>query len=688
MADWLEQSASVDPAWSNYFEQLNGAIRKRNGQARNTVALAARGGRNRLRALSVGESPDHCVDSDSPSCRKSIDATGLSDTPLQELADRLTHNFRLRGHLAAELDPLARERPGIPELTLAHYGLQNSDLRRPVSTQWMPGTNTRRLGDLFEHLRCTYCRHIGVQFMHINDPVARDWLQQRMERTGNRTALQRRWKYRILSCLAEAVVFEEFIQKKFIGAKRFSLEGAETLIPLLDFAIEHAAHSEAEDGSCVEDIVIGMAHRGRLNVLTNILGKSPRAIFREFEDTNPDKYLDRGDVKYHLGYSAYRQTRRGRNVHLSLCFNPSHLEFVNPVALGRTRARQQRFKDQYRRRCLTLLIHGDAGFAGEGIVQESLNLSDLQGFSTGGAVHVVINNQLGFTTTPKEGRSTPYCTDVATMLQSPIFHVNGEYPEAVANVVRLALDFRQRFQKDVFIDLYCYRLRGHNEGDEPAFTQPLMYEKIRNRPSVADSYCKHLVEMGGLADDDVEQIVERHRQWLEEELSEARNDDNEGDSTDSSGPWSPYEGRADPLGQLTATGVDANQLSTLLATLTEYPDDFHPHPKIERGLKRRREMANGDAPLDWAATEALAIASLAADGTQVRLSGQDSARGTFSQRHAVLHDVNDGDVWKPFERIAAEPGTVAILNSPLSEASVLGFEYGYSLDSPDSLVMW
>jgi 2-oxoglutarate dehydrogenase E1 component len=403
---------------------------------------------------------------------------------LQDRVDQLVRAYRVRGHLVARIDPLGMPRPHLPELDPEFYGLGDADMDRTFSTATIGGPDVLPLRAIIERLRNTYCRAIGVQFMHMDDLTVRGWLQERMEATENRIKLSRPEQLRILTRLNDAVIFEEFVQKRFTGAKSFSLEGAESLIPLLDLLIEKAG----DQG--IREIVVGMAHRGRLNVLANIIGKSPREIFREFADLDPKLHLGRGDVKYHLGYSNDWETAGGGKVHLSLCFNPSHLEFVGPVAVGRVRAKQDRAGDQKREHAMTLLIHGDASFAGEGIVQEMLNLSELEAYRTGGTMHVIVNNQIGFITSPSEGRSSTYATDVAKMLQIPIFHVNGEDPEAVACVVHLAMDFHHRFSRDAVIDMYCYRRRGHNESDEPSFTHPVLYRAIEKRESVRDSYPK------------------------------------------------------------------------------------------------------------------------------------------------------------------------------------------------------
>ncbi|MCC6214933.1 MAG: 2-oxoglutarate dehydrogenase E1 component [Polyangiaceae bacterium] len=607
---------------------------------------------------------------------------GLSDAVvLQDRVDQLIRAYRVRGHMIAEIDPLGLPRPMQPELRPSFYDL-GAYLDHTFSARTIQGAAAMTLRDILLRLRATYCRSIGVQFMHIDDLTVKSWLQERMEGTENRIRLSHDEQLRILRHLTEAVTFEEFTRKKYQGKKTFSLEGSESLVPLLAVAIDHAA------GLGVDEIVLGMAHRGRLNVLANILGKKPRDIFREFDDADAELYLGSGDVKYHLGYSSDWRTPAGRDVHLTLCFNPSHLEYVNTVVLGRARAKQDRARDAERARKLAVLIHGDAAFAGEGIVQETLNLSELDAYQVGGTLHVVVNNQIGFTTPPGESRSQTYATDVAKMLQIPIFHVNGEDPEAVASVVRLALDFRQRFRKDVVIDVYGYRRLGHNEGDEPAFTQPVLYRAIRERPSARESYVRQLIEHGEVTQDEADRVAVEARERLERDFAQARAEGAAAAPDWLGGLWRGYVGGADDSTPDVETAVPEARLASLLARQTELPADFHPHRTLERLLHQRREMAEGARPLDWGAAEALALATLVTEGVRVRLTGQDSARGTFSHRHAVLHDVEDGHKYMPLLHLEPGQAPIEVYNSPLSEAGVLGFEYGYSLDWPDALVAW
>ncbi|MBL8843822.1 MAG: 2-oxoglutarate dehydrogenase E1 component [Planctomycetes bacterium] len=616
-----------------------------------------------------------------PSLRATPAAEPSGDA-LQHRVDQLVRNYRVRGHMVATLDPLGRERPRPPELDPAFWGIGAGDFDRAVSRETLAGDGPFTVRGVVERLADTYCRSIGAQFMHIDDLAVRRWLQDRMEASRNRIVLGKNEQLRILTRLTDAAIFEEFVQKKFVGAKSFSLEGAESLIPLLDLALEKAGQQG------VDEVVIGMAHRGRLNVLANILGKSARQIFREFADVDAELNLGGGDVKYHLGHSSTWTTAAGRKLHLSLCFNPSHLELVNAVALGRMRAKMERVGDARREKGLVLLIHGDAAFAGEGIVQETLNLSELPAYSVGGTLHVIVNNQIGFTTPPEESRSSTYATDVAKMLQVPIFHVNGEDPEAVAQVVKLALDFRAQFRRDVVIDMWCYRLRGHNEGDEPTFTQPLLYQAIQRRQSVRAGYVEHLLQRGGIAREEADAIAAERKALLERELTVAKSREYVQKLDLPGGLWDGYLGGPDLRAPEVDTAVARERLVELLTALTRVPDGFRPHAKIERLLEQRRAMARGELPLDWAAAEALAFASLSVQGVAIRLTGQDTERGTFSHRHAVLHDVHDGRRCMPLAACAPGQAPLAIANSALSETGVLGFEYGYSLDAPDALVLW
>ena len=658
---YLDDPASIPLRWRAFFdhEPPNGRARPSRGPSFVPLSLF-RGGRE-----GVNGRPERSSD---------------EVAQIQHRLDKLIRNYRVRGHRVADLNPLAQPTIEIPELDPAGYGFTPADMDLEVLESNLPGART--LGEVIEGLKTTYCRSIGVQFMHIDDLAVRQWLQERMERSRNRLALPRETQLRILTRLTDAVIFEEFIQKKYTGTKSFSLEGGESLIPLLDLVIEKAGAQGKRE------IVLGMAHRGRLNVLANIMGKSPRTIFHEFEDLDAEGKRGRWDVKYHLGYSHDWITSGGERVHLSLSFNPSHLEFVNPVVLGRVRAKQDRFNDLSRRAGMAVLIHGDASFIGEGVVQETLNLSGLEGYFIGGALHIILNNQIGFTTGPEQGQSTTYASDIAKMLQSPIFHVNGEDPEAVAQVIELAMDFLAEFRRDVVVDMFCYRRRGHNEGDEPAFTQPTLYENIRLRPTVLEGYLERLLTLGGISRGEAGGIAEARREHLERELSVARSGEFEPHYSAFEGIWDSFRAQADAEIPEVDTSISPERASELLEALTRIPEGFQPHPKLRRMLATRAEMARGERPLDWAAGEALAFASLLTEGVRVRLTGQDSERGTFSHRHAVLHDIAGGGRHIPLQHLAAGQSPFEIHNSPLSEAGVLGFEYGYSLDMPDSLVVW
>ncbi len=601
---------------------------------------------------------------------------------LQDRVDQLVRGFRVRGHLEARIDPLAIPRPTNRELNPESYGLLPADMDKKFSSATIFGDSFRTLREIVQQLRATYCRSIGAQFMHIDDHAVRNWLQKQMEGTQNRIQLSRQTQLRILTRLTDATILEQFMRKKFMGAKTFSLEGGETLIPLLDLALEKAGQHG------VVEVVLGMAHRGRLNVLANIMGKRAENIFWSFDDPSPEDSRGGGDVLYHMGHSSDWVTSHGDKLHISLCFNPSHLEFVNAVALGRCRAKQDRIQDYRHDKVMTVLIHGDAAFAGEGIVQETLNLSQLPGYKTGGTLHIILNNQVGFTTTPDEGRSTTYASDVAKMLQIPIFHVNGEDPEAVAQVVELSMEFRKKFHRDVVIDMYCYRRLGHNESDEPRFTQPVMYQTIDSRPTIRDSYLQHLTQMGEISLEEANQLAVRRNEALQAEFEVARTDSFRSDTQTLGGYWADYYGGSERDDDDIETGVALGQLTFTLAKLAEIPPGFQLNSKLARIYQQRREMAGGELPIDWASAELAAFGTLALEGHSVRLTGQDSQRGTFSQRHAVLHDSESGHIWSPIRHLADDQADVNIYNSPLSETGVLGFEYGYSLDRPESLVLW
>jgi len=687
---YINDPTSVSDHWRRYFEQfllasdetLRAAAAddsrpsspRRESGASHSTAPQGRGGSH---ADSLGNGLASAAGGGDESTQQA-----LWLAKVQFRIDQLVREYRVRGHLSAALDPLGIARPMCPELQPAAYGLSEADLNCPVESTALAHVTGKTLADILEKLRNTYCRSIGAQFMHIDNRNIRDWLQRRMESTENRLELSHKIQRRIYKRLADASIFEEFVRRKFVGAKTFSLEGAETLIPMIDLALEKAG----EHG--IKEVVMAMAHRGRLNVLANIFKKRATNIFWSFEDPRPELSRGGGDVRYHLGYSSDWKTAAGEKIHISLCFNPSHLEFVNPVALGRCRSKLDRRGDMQRSEGLAILIHGDAAFAGEGVVQETLNLSELEGYQTGGSLHIVINNQVGFTTEPDQGRSATYATDIARMLQIPIFHVNGEDPEAVAQVVSLAMDFRNEFHRDVVIDLYAYRRWGHNEGDEPRFTQPLIYQAIDSRLSVRESYLKKLLEMGQMTQAEVDEIHRARQEKLESEFEASHTQEFVPDHQTLGGCWQDYFGGHEPLNPEIQTSLPRETLAELLTKITEVPPGFSLQKKLKRPVQLRREMGEGKTPLDWSSAEAAAFASLLAEGRRIRLSGQDSERGTFSQRHAVWHDSETGATHMPLAHLGPQQGPVEIINSPLSEVGVLGFEYGYSLDCPEGLVAW
>jgi 2-oxoglutarate dehydrogenase E1 component len=596
--------------------------------------------------------------------------------------DQLIYAYRSLGHLLARLDPLSEPRTSHPLLELSEFGLSEADLDRTFDTSDFVGLPRATLRQLLQALRETYCRTIGVEYMHIQDTHIRRWLQERMEPVRNQPNYTRRQKMRVLMELHFAELFEKFLHTRYLGQKRFSLEGAETLLPLLDWLMEKAADSG------VREAVLGMTHRGRLNVLANILQKPYREIFSEFEDNYLPNSIDGdGDVKYHLGFSTDRTSSQGHAIHISLTPNPSHLEAVDPVVEGRSRAKQEKANDRDRVHGLPVLIHGDAAFAGQGLIAETLNLSQLPGYKTGGTVHVIVNNQIGFTTSPSDARSTTYCTDVAKMIEVPIFHVNGEDPEATTFVTQLAVEFRQTFHKDVVIDMYCYRRHGHNEGDEPSFTQPLMYAKIKDRPTLSEVYTEQLILRGDLTVDEEEAIVKDFQEKLQAAQQEVKSGPPQRVGMRGySGRWRTLSARYSHAPAETAVSFETIQKIT--AGLSRVPPDFTVHPKIVKQLEARVKELAERKPLDWAFAEALAFGSLLLEGTPVRLSGQDSRRGTFSQRHAVLSDAKTGEPYSPLNYLAPEQARFNAYDSLLSEAAVLGFDFGYSLDAPDALVLW
>jgi 2-oxoglutarate dehydrogenase E1 component len=649
---------AVDPQWRNYFWSLspNGAAALTNGAAQ----------------------PQHG--------KMSL---------AQEEVDRLVWAFRAWGHLAADIDPLGLRGVGesfwadlhpthqLRELTISHHGLEESDLDESFSSPLM-GRQEQTLQEIIDDLQRMYCGSIGYQFMHVQDLAIRDWFLNRIERDTSSAEWKPEARLRALRQLIAADAFEQFVRKKFPGAKVFSIDGTESLIPLIDWTLERAAEQ------AIDKVVLGMAHRGRLNVLTNVFKKPPCDLFRSFEDRLPQGPKGHGDVRYHLGDDVVWKSPSGKSLALSMCFNPSHLEYVNSVAMGRVRAIQD---PPNAKRGLTVLLHGDAAFAGEGVVYEALNLGRLAAYDTGGVFHVVINNQIGFTTTPEEARSTIYATDVARAVQIPVLHVNGEDLQAVVHAVDIAMDFRAKFHRDVVIDLMGFRRWGHNETDEPAFTQPRLYATIEKHRRLRETFVEEAIAAGAVTKQQVDEIEQQAVQYLRDQYDEATKEAapncDQRPLDGSATAVSPvHTGGAEPDDKL-QTGLPLSKLQTLLNKLAETPRDFHVHPKLKRSQDDRRKMAAGEELLDWSTGEALAIASVAVEGHRVRFIGQDTQRGTFSQRHAILHDVIDGRTHNIFSQL--DPGhqaVVDIINSPLSEAAAMGFEYGYSLETPSALVAW
>jgi 2-oxoglutarate dehydrogenase E1 component len=596
----------------------------------------------------------------------------------------LIRAYRVMGHLAADLDPLGLvQRKMHKELRPETYGFTEADLDRPIFIDKVLGLEIATVREILKILRRTYCRHIGVEFMHITSPAQKSWLQERIEGPDKEITFTVEGKKAILNKLIEAETFEKFADIKYTGTKRFGLDGAEAMVPALEQIIKRGGQLG------VKEIVIGMAHRGRLNVLANVMSKPLRAIFNEFKGGSfkPDDVDGSGDVKYHLGASSDRAFD-DNTVHLSLTANPSHLEIVDPVVLGKVRAKQDQHgcKPGERTPVLPLLIHGDAAFAGQGVVAECFGLSGLKGHRTGGSIHFIINNQIGFTTNPGYSRSSPYCSDLAKMVEAPIFHVNGDNPETVVHVAKIATEFRQKFQKPVVIDMFCYRRHGHNESDEPAFTQPLMYRAIKAHPSVVEIYAKRLSAQGVVTAQDVADMTAAFRARLDAELAAADSyKPNKADWLD--GRWSEI-GFADDEARRGQTGVAIDTLKEVGRRITAIPQDFHAHKTIQRLLQRRREMVETGTGIDWSMAEQLALGTLLNEGFPVRLSGQDSERGTFSQRHSVLFDQESERRYTPLKYVAPGQGRFEVINSMLSEEAILAFEYGYTLAEPNALTIW
>jgi 2-oxoglutarate dehydrogenase E1 component len=599
-----------------------------------------------------------------------------ADVVKEAAVTQLIHAYRVRGHLMAAIDPLGSDPEYNAELDPIHYGLSIWDLDRCFyvgALQHVFGTHKQvPLRDMIELLRATYCGKIGAEYMYIQRTQEKEWLQHQMETQTDIWPRSTEQRLRILEDLQRGEEFENFLDRRFIGQKRFSLEGAETAIAILADLASRAADDN------VHEMVLGMAHRGRLNVLANIIGKPLGQIFSEFEgNIDPSSTQGSGDVKYHLGASGVHRSPSGREIVVSLASNPSHLEAVNPVVEGIVRAKQEELEDAARARVIPLLIHGDAAFAGQGVVAETLNLSQLAGYRTGGTIHFVINNQIGFTTLPEDSRSTAYATDIARMVQAPIFHVNGDDPEACVRVARLAYDYRQQFKRDVVLDMICYRRHGHNETDDPAYTQPVMYKKIQRLPSVATQYATRLTGEKLLSAAEAEGVRKRVSEYLNAAF----------DANKAAGKWVLQPPRKHERPNSTTT-ISRGMLEKVVDGITFLPASFHLHPKLEGFIRKRRETLAGNGAVDWAFAEAIAFGSLVLEGIPVRLSGQDSGRGTFSQRHLSFYDYEDGHRYIPLRHMGPDQASFHVWDSSLSEFGVLGFEYGFSVADPNTLTLW
>jgi len=690
---FLNEPNSVDPSWKDFFSDLQDE-----GRAVLDELSGASWAPNENGVIGSGpddigigvpeETPQAQVMSFVPAPQAVAQATGTADVRAATLdsirALMLIRSYRVRGHLIARFDPLGLEgNDHHPELDYKSYGFSESDLDRPIFIDNVLGLETATLREILAVLKETYCGNIGVEFIHMQDPEAKAWVQRRIESIQNRTEFTLKGKRAILERLTETEGFEKFLHVKYPGTKRFGLDGGESLIPAMEQILKRGGQLG------VKEVVIGMPHRGRLNILSNVMHKPFVNMFSEFQGTsaNPEDVEGSGDVKYHLGTSADRNFD-GNNVHLSLTANPSHLEAVNPVVLGKVRAKQVQYQDIERRQVMGILMHGDAAFAGQGLVAETLDLSGLKGYKTGGTIHVIVNNQIGFTTHPSYSRSTPYPTDIAKAIQAPIFHVNGDDPEAVVHVARIATEFRCEFKQDVVIDMFCYRRYGHNEGDEPMFTNPIMYKTIAKHKPTRELYAARLEQEGVIKEGEGDELVKAFQAKLEGDFEVAKTfKPNKAD-------W--LEGKWKGMAQLSgeeefrdeATGISKELVEEIGAALTTVPDDFTLNKKIARQLKAKTKMIETGEGFDWAMGEALAFGSLLTEGHYVRLSGQDSQRGTFSHRHSVLIDQENENRYTPLNNINPDQAYYEVIDSPLIELAVLGFEYGYTMAEPNALVMW
>ena len=686
---YLDDPGSVDRRWQEFFAELRDdprAVARESSGASWAPSTMRVVGNGELAPMSESMVPQQAT-ADAGLLQKFLSqrlgGSGARQATLDSInALMMIRAYRIRGHLLANLDPLGIEPPKPhPELDPKTYGFSEKDMDREVFINYVLGLESATVREIIDVLRATYCGTIGIEFMHIQDPAEKQWLQERVETIRNQTHFSDRGKLAILERLTEAECFEKYLDRKFTGTKRFGLDGGESLVPALEQIFKRGGQLG------VQEIVIGMSHRGRLNVLANVMGKPLQAIFSEFHgvSAHPDDVQGSGDVKYHLGTSSDR-VFDGQNVHLSLTANPSHLEAVNTVVLGKVRAKQRQLRDEEREKVFGLILHGDAAFAGQGLVHETLALSGLRGYRTGGTIHFIINNQIGFTTAPRFSRSSPYCSDVAKAVDAPIFHVNGDDPEAVVHCARITTEYRQRFKKDAVVDMICYRRFGHNESDEPAFTQPLMYRKIAEHPTTRIIYSNKLAREGLISPSQGEDLVKASYARMDQAFEAATGFKvNKADWLE--GSWSGM-GMAAADARRGKTGVAVDRLKEVGLALTRHPNGFHINPKIARQLEAKRKMIESGEGFDWATAEALAFGTLLVDGTPVRLSGQDSGRGTFSQRHSVLVNQTTEERYIPLANLRFGQAPFEVIDSPLSEAGVLGFEYGYSLAEPHMLVLW
>jgi 2-oxoglutarate dehydrogenase E1 component len=672
---YLKDPKSVDPQWAVFFAGLEDNVTEAL-QGIEGASWAPKKGRALPIVDEVGTEKE--APAGVPAGAEAVRAATLDSIR----ALMLIRAYRVRGHLEANLDPLELL-PIVPhpELDPESYGFTEADYDRDIFIDYVLGLEHASLREILNVVRTTYCGKIGVEFMHIQVPEEKAWIQERVESSRGHQELSVEEKRYTLRHLIRAQEFEKFLNVKYTGTKRFGVDGAETMIT----ALEEIIHTASTFGA--EEIILGMPHRGRLNVLANIMGKPYTAIFSEFQGnaTHPEDVQGSGDVKYHLGTSGDREFE-GRNLHLSLNHNPSHLEAVDPVVVGKVRAKQVQRGDVEREKVMGVLMHGDAAFAGQGLVAETFTFAGLKGYRSGGTVHLIVNNQIGFTTAPHFSRSSPYPSDLAKGVQAPVFHVNGDDPEAVAYVARLATEYRAKFKKDVVIDLFCYRRFGHNESDEPSFTQPLMYRKIAEHPAMVELYGKRLIDEGVVTEAELAEKIAAFRKSLDDDFEAAKTfKPNKADWLE--GAWTGFE-VATGEKRSGDTAVDMDTLRVVGKALAETPEGFNIHSRVERQLKAKAQMIDAGEGIDWATAEALAFGTLVKEGTPVRLSGQDSGRGTFSHRHSVLVDQQSEERFTPLANISPDQALFEVIDSPLSEASVLGFDYGYSITDPDSLVLW